>query len=416
MGWPTAYRSQFARSFQRAPTVIIIIPPVPRDIPNIPPSAWRRIIMNEITEIPKAMPPLGWGEMRRLGRYLRPLTRFSPLGRFLDLWDLFNWWVQQVADPGDLKGWSQDCSAPPPCNDTACNTSFCITHGEYWGTGAACGPGHAWDPSGGSLIFTPGARFRAHYVRRNPALEPCGGGAGFVDESWSHPFDGAQHPVYEPPIFPSNVRIPMWFPMENPFVRHPWINPDLLPIQKPAPEPLPPPYRVIPDRVMHPESERSYDTPMDRLPSYRPLEKPQARELNNPNRDSRVPVYGRRPPEKKQKEKKYKYSTFIQAVETAVKVLARVDGKLKDLRDLLKAFDDALPKQYQLKSKDKKLISKLIANLYRHLDKVDGGEAFKNVLKEIAEDLIGGAGDRLRQEAAKRMGWFKNKIFTSPRF
>lgn len=96
--------------------------------------------------------------------------------------------------------------------------------------------------------------------------------------------------------------------------------------------------------------------------------------------------------------------------------VARAHGKLTDFRDLLGAFHDALPSNLQLKGKDKKSINKLLRRVWDNLDKMDGEKALAGVIKELAEDVVGGVGDMFKTEAAKKLGWTKQKFHLTPRF
>lgn len=96
--------------------------------------------------------------------------------------------------------------------------------------------------------------------------------------------------------------------------------------------------------------------------------------------------------------------------------VARAHGKLTDFRDLLGAFHDSLPKELQLKGKDKKSINKLLRQVWQNLDKMDGEKALAGVIKELAEDVVGGVGDMFKTEAAKKLGWTKQKFHLTPRF
>lgn len=417
MGYPgTAYRTSAARQANSAarqlsrPGKSWSDPPRPAN-DNVRPQTLPKPANDNFRDRLPPAPDLQ--DLARLTRALRPFIKIHPFFRFIGVLDdlgFFGWLMRQL-NPGDMKGWVLDCESPAPCqihNGTNCNLTFCESHGAMWGEAGACGQGHAWPPAGANLVFLPGSRFRGFYVRRDPASEPCGGGAGWLERSYSHPFDINQHPVYVPPEFPSIVEIPLGSPAFVPY-KYPWVNPEILPILQPVPEPLPPPYKAIPDREMHPDSERGNDVLGRTNLRVQPVDRP----LTSASPE---PATGRRPPGPKEKEKKYRATGLVKWLERAVKLANKVDSKLKDFRDIIIAFNDALPKEKQLKAPDNKKLQKLLENMLRHFDDVDGLEAILNIVKEIAEDLIGGAGDALRSEAAAKMGWFKNKIWTMPRF
>lgn len=151
-------------------------------------------------------------------------------------------------------------------------------------------------------------------------------------------------------------------------------------------------------------------------PGAGPGPRPGGEENPNPGpRPANRPL-GRQKPPRGEREKKYRTSATASMLESILKQVGRAHGKLADLRDILGAFNDALPKHLQLKGSDKKSIPKLAENMWKNLYEIDGAEALENVIKEIAEDQLGGFGDQLRSEASKKQGWLKNKIHTSPRF
>ena len=47
---------------------------------------------------------------------------------------------------------------------------------------------------------------------------------------------------------------------------------------------------------------------------------------------------------------------------------------------------------------------------------MDGEKALAGVIKELAEDVVGGVGDMFKTEAAKKLGWTKQKFHLTPRF
>lgn len=131
-------------------------------------------------------------------------------------------------------------------------------------------------------------------------------------------------------------------------------------------------------------------------------------------------------------------TSVARAFHAGAVLFGKAHGKLLDLRDLIGALHDVLPEEHQLKGKDKKKISLLLAQVWKHLDDINFEKkrvtmfkgtpwettremtrkeaAALGIFEEILQDVFGGLGDKLRSKAAEKNGWFKNKIHTSPRF
>lgn len=184
-----------------------------------------------------------------------------------------------------------------------------------------------------------------------------------------------------------------------PYAPYRWIDPlKFIPVGDPSiVDPLPPPYEYLPDREMPWPGERGNTAP----------------EYVAPPRVADSPRFR---PGPKEKEKKVKWTGPAQIAHAILVSAGRIHGKLADFRDIVGAFHSALPKELQLKGKDKRSVNKMLAQVFNHWDQLNGEKALLGVIKEVAEDVVGGFGDRLRSEAAKEFGWLKNKIFTGPRF
>lgn len=167
------------------------------------------------------------------------------------------------------------------------------------------------------------------------------------------------------------------------------------PLYKPADK-----RRYDPDLVE--QSDRGYDYPgssFDYVPDV--------------NTSSGRPI-GRQPPRAREKEKKVKAEGLTKYTLHALIMAAKVNGKMRDFKDYVDAFWKNIPKKHRT-PKCKSFGCKL-ADIWKHWDEIDGSKAFRDMIKEIAEDVVGGAAEQLRDEAAKKNGWFKYKVFLNPRF
>lgn len=201
------------------------------------------------------------------------------------------------------------------------------------------------------------------------------------------------------------VRVPQAVPWVRttppPWAPHRWYKP--MPLLKPQVDydvpPVPPPYPMIPPRNAD-----------DMWPGTRSYASPDAAP-----RQAYAYAYRSAPP-RNTREQKVKWSGPAQILHAVLVSIGKVHGKLADLRDILGAMEESLPKELRLKGKDKRIIQKQLENLFRHWDKMNGEQALLGIIKELAEDVVGGTGDMFRKEAAKNFGWLKNKVYVSPRF
>lgn len=320
-----------------------------------------------------------------------------------DLYELYNWYKNTRISLGDFtltcdSGFLGACLAQPDgCTDPPFDR-YCI--GPMFQSGLSnplnCGitgqagmpnASGAWPTDFGTTTGTKGVVVWA--VRNSHAAPPCHPSSLRTQYRWNMTAPRTKpHPPHRVPYYHSTP--PFWAPFR-------WYKPEIF--MKPGVDydvdPLPPPYWVIPKRD---DVDRGYD--IEPVPIDDPV----------------APPHWRVPPRPREKEKKVKWTGPARILNAILVSLARVHGKGADLRDILKALDEALPKNLQLKGPDKKKIPKLLENVYRNWDKLDAEKAILNVIKEIAEDVVGGFGDRLRSETAKNFGWLKNKVSLSARF
>lgn len=395
MGYPTAYRTSAAR-LSRGTQIFFEIPKRQKTPP--PDRATRARIMRDITQVAD-VPPLGFSDLWPLFRMLR---RLGPWGRLIDLYDLLKWLngengARQFNKPANFGSWHLCWTGVPSAGYTL-GPLYCYRGGAY-GVDVP-----SWLDGFGDNDTQQGASFSnlpwVYINWKNPntnAVQIRGG----MHQPANIGFD---------PISPPSTG---WFPSRNnnPLAYYRWVNPLK--------------WTPIVDRLLDPfpEPPPAWNTPPrtdpNRETGYEKKPKAYARENLWPVEvplTTRQPVLGRTIPPKGTKEKKFKATTMARIVARALKSTAFVDGKMKDLRDLLEAMHDSLPKELQLKGRDKRQIEKLFRRVWENLDKMDAKEAFLGILKEIVEDLIGGFADGLRSKAASKNGWFKNKIHTQPRF
>lgn len=403
MGYPVAYRTGAARQIRR----------LSRDVspPRPPRPANDNIPLprpaNDNVKLP-GFPPLGLNpaDVGRALQLLRLLRRFHPLGRALDVLELLEM----------LMRW-KSAGLPVP-NGTWHNCFSAEPQNPIW-TSQAMGEVVLAYRAGSYGVDVPSflAGFLDSVTQTDASFSYLPWAVALVQRT-----DGvAQGEViagYHQNADPSPDINPIPFLAEWPALSpqqalSPWRWQDPLkftPVELPALDPLPPPVWPKVPRV-NPEE----------LPNYVAGNSRPAGRVD-PSVDWRnspyvvAPPVGRVRPGKRTKERKFKASTMADLVASALKSTAFVHGKMADFRDLIQALHDSLPKELQLKGKDKKQLTKLFRRVYENLDKMDAKSAFMNVLKEIAEDILGGIGDRLRSKAAAKNNWFKNKIFTSPRF
>ena len=88
---------------------------------------------------------------------------------------------------------------------------------------------------------------------------------------------------------------------------------------------------------------------------------------------------------------------------------ARRTETAKDAQDIVGAVHDALPEEYQTRSKR---LQDQLAAIYRNIDKLDAAKAIAGVMKELAEDRAGGLLDKARDKAGRKLGVTKQQIRT----
>jgi len=283
------------------------------------------------------------------------------------------------------------CTNLVPCGPT----SYCA--GPVFGGGGANDCGVAGQAIGagyqGSFPVGPkvGASYTVGVFMLRPGAPTCHPGRKVRSYNANSFPTGGKKQMFPPHKVHNS---PVQFP---PLKKYRWLAPEVL--QKPleyAPEPEAPPYEIIPDREMGPNSERGSET---------------ASELQRWE-----PTAFRSPPGRRSSERKFKSTATAEALQYALIEMSKGLGKLTDLRDLIGALHDALPDELQLKGKEKKLIPDLLRRVAANLDKIDGEKALLNIIKELAEDVVGGVSDSYAAAAAREFGWFKQKFFLSARF
>lgn len=400
MGYPVAYRTSAARSARQ-----LSRPEAPRPNPRGPANDNKPFPLKPANEnFPGRLPPRVDKLIARpaVKRAAQAVMMAHPLLRVLSLlwklYDLYDWLKVVKTTTGDYNllcsvdlfgGCFEDLSVP-------CGWNYCIGPTFDRGITAPCGiagqAGYGGIGWFNNATFWDGMKVYMHRPNFGGLCHP----GRLVQVYGRKPGVGSDRTpgLIHPPQMVRWTRTvpPPWAPFR-------FYKPEVL--MKPAVDydvpPLPPPYWHIPDREMG-NSERGNSLPDTAVETVAP------------------PYAWRGPPPRGTKEKKVKWSGPAQILNAILVSLARADGKLKDLRDIVGAMNDALPKELKLKGKDAKSLPKLLRNVWDNLDKMNGEQALANIIKELAEDVVGGFGDRLRQDAAKEFGWVKSKIFTSPRF
>lgn len=400
MGYPTAYRTSQARQERQLSRPDRLAPPPRPANDNYRPP--RPVPAND--NFPGHLPPKigAWVKNPAVKRAAQIVLGVHPILRAFmlgwKLYELYDWLASVRTYEGE--GLKLQCSVPysslcdsgTPCGPTsycggpvffnAINAALCGLGGQGYGFNA-----QAYPYLGGTMdgifiqLIRPGFPFcqPAAVLRQYQTTAQYGNGKlrlgpQFVPWVETVPSPWAPFRFYKPQKFmrPGD------------------------PVQV---TPLPPPYDYIPER-----------TPEDMWPGERGYEVEQAQRV------AENPWAVREPAPPRTREKKVKATGSARVLGLILGSIGRVHGKLADLRDILGAMNDALPKELQLKGRDKKRIPKLLENVWKNLDKMDGEKALAGIIKEIAEDVVGGAGDMLRAEAANKFGWLKNKVYTSPRF
>lgn len=414
MGYPVAYRTSSARRERQLSRPDSSLPPSrPRRDPESRPNEnSRRPVPMMKTPGPWDMrlPPLGLPTKqaaRRLAVGLATVNPWFRLARGLwDLWDLYNWYQSTRTSNGN---WTLGCSDNfeinplSPCDNYMSGPVFNLNQG----TSTTCGLLQ-------QAMTTNGAAYRASFAEMGgnvtqvavfmlrPPSPPCGiGGRGHHLRHYTRTAGAIGRMPFPPIVVPHFKVDPS--PV-TPFKRLPTYRP--LPGRF-EPDPLPVPYPVIPD--LPPREWPGADGNND--PSYAPGAATMGDELTRPQWE---PLAHREPAAKRVTERKFRGANSL--AKELFFDLARAHGKLTDFRDIVGAFHDALPKELQLKGKDKKKIPALLRRVWDNLDKLDGEKALAGVIKELAEDVVGGVGDMFKTKAAANFGWTKQKFHLSARF
>lgn len=398
MGYPVAYRTSAAREVRqlsRPPTE-----PAPRSPANDnKPYPMRPANDN----FPGHLPPKagGWVKHPAVRKAAQTIMMAHPLLRAFSLgwklYDLYDGLSRVKTYEGEgmfLKcsvSYSDMCASQTPCGlqsycggpvfFDAINQALCGLGGQGYGFNA-----QGYPPNHGQV----GGIFVQLIRPGFPFCQPAG-----VLRQWE---SNAYYP------FSRVRRLPQWTPWHTttpaPFSPFRFYKPQVF--MKPGDPvevtPMPPPYEYIPSR-----------SDADMWPGERGYSAGEAIEPVAP------PAF-RAKPGPRVKEKKVKWTGPAQMLHAILVSISRVHGKLLDLRDILGAMNDALPKELQVKGASKKALPDLLRNVWQNLDKMDGEKALAGIIKEIAEDVVGGASDMLRKEAASKFGWMKTKVYTSPRF
>lgn len=392
MGYPTAYRTSAARAERQLSRP----QPEPRNPTpgndNRPPPFPVNKPAND--NFRNALPPrpdpfqLSPATRRAIdiAANLNPYTRAFNLGWKLGklLFDVFR--VNTRVGEGLLL----QCSAPPLCNSyAACGDSYCFgpiffnaANASLCGLGGqAIGGGRGTPPNGqvdGILV-----------MQTRPGFPGCQPGRVVRQYQTFAPFLPAlrvRHmPQWTPWVTAQPRIIPRWY---NPPKYMPPGDPDDTPPEAPK-------YSEAAKRPRHWPATAGNEEPSS-TPEYTPH------------------VHFRVKPKGNVREAKFRGASSVAT--SLFFDVARAHGKLTDFRDILGAFHDALPDHLQLKGKDKKSIQKLLRRVWDNLEQLNGEEALANVIKELAEDVVGGVGDMFKTETAKKLGWTKQKFHLTPRF
>lgn len=354
--------------------------------------------------------PNKWANFARSA--VRLAMKGHPLLRTLDfaisaaqlIQEYWQPWRPQIVTTG---GFTMTCSTPimSKCVTPGTCDQFAYCDGPTFGSGAlaplSCGLANqafSYADSYGSAYAAAHAQantngFHVVMVRSQGNLpQPCIN-RGHIVQNYT------RNNVFQPGKVRDMPNVVRYRPIDPiPFIkRWRWIDPHTPPFD-PTPDPLPPPYEIIPDRPQDPFYESGNDT------------------VTETSTERRPPDAWRFRPARRTTEKKYKTTATARALEYLLVEMGKGYGKLADFRDILKALDEALPSDLQAKGKCKKQIPCLLRNVLDHLESLHGEKALLNIIKELAEDVVGGFGDQLASESAAKNNTFKQKFHLSPRF
>ena len=237
-------------------------------------------------------------------------------------------------------------------------------------------------------------------------------------EQWTRPTTGPIPDAQKP--YPDKVTVPVPpAPHEVPW-NPPAINPEMPPaMPMPAPQPIPYPeipYRPYPEVVHGPQrgyrpgvQQRPRPAPSPWSPGpvrprpttpVQPAPKPPVEYLPDSN-----PFPRQRPPKG---ERERKIMSDVQGYDSLLRWARRTETA-KDAQDIVGAVHDALPEEYQTRSKR---LQDQLAAIYRNINKLDAAKAIAGVMKELAEDRAGGLLDKARDKAGRKLGVTKQQIRT----
>lgn len=390
MGYPAAYRKPEARAKAFKPPgsgrrpLPRVMPLRPLSIP-IEPLPW----MPQLPLEPRApkprfdIPGLPSGPAGGLkgpwaGRLLPALT----LG--LGLYEWYNMPPdgEPLFVPG--AGWERTCgpfSGPFPYVGES-RLSFVGYVNEYgcgFGSQFIPRPDRPYDPTVTGFI-----KFRD--------MLPSFGPYSYMEESWKK-IDGYPVPPDEPQwIMPPGAPRPRPAPQPEPrFI--PAADPMAIPIGTPMPTPRPLPFEALPGRQPNPFRDPKEQTQSGNGPARGPKSEPFT--SWSPGRAPQLMNPGRRPPGPKEKEPPKRI--FAAGPK---ELLTRFLGGLTEMKDLVDAIYDAIPKRLKPKGYGKPFTpQEKLLYLYEHPEQVDIRRALYNWLLNEGQDAAIGKLGRLSAAA-----------------
>lgn len=394
MGYPApAYRTSSGREERRL---------------SRPETSTPRIPANDNYKFPKIpandnfkLPPVPLSLLRQAGKYAVPvgfLARMNPWIRAaLTAWELFELWRDWQRSAASNGNYTLICSSPPDipgsssCGDYS-GPKMYVSRGSVAAICGLAGQAAAGDES---FVF-PNSEFVQGVVQSEGHPLFCNPAKWQIIEQWKS--NSSAGPDWGPVPGPGR-----WFPIET----VPWLpDPMKRPIFKPVGDPVPPPYKYIPDREYDPD-----------MPSDRGYEYPKPEFESRPDLDPRnIPVPPQlraRPPAKTKERKLQGKGGYLNGI---IGQIARAYETLKLGRDIARAIEKSLPKEFRLKGKNAKDPGKILRNIYDHFDKVDGNKALDNIAKVVLLNKIGALTDATRARIARELGLIKSQIYLQPRF
>lgn len=347
----------------------------------------------------------------------KAMAKVNPYGRALSLLlDMYNAYsfLQKQGQPAtdatwDMTGWTPICddgfpTGPPAYYNLAtfapglwCDVSAVdvpaggISEGEIntsspgWPTDLWGFPGNVrWFAIGCNNDIGPNAR-----MGRN--------------QQW-HRFDGdLQAPIPFLPGQPEQKPAPVSAPLD--WIIPPALIPDSAPIGIPMQHPPAPKVGTKPKRkpITHalPQGNDSGYGPKKDKPKPRPGTRTDRPPYYPPNPPIVIggPETPNTPPKPGEKEQK---------LDLWGQWIGDLYGKLTEIRDVVNAFTDALPRHLQYRGG----LGDMISNLYANWEHIDWAEAIKNLIEnEIQDQAIG----RANRAASKSLGRARNRRYLGPR-